>query len=312
MSSQEQSPLTYECETIIKRLDYLLHLTKAYVHLFNQRGTAELEYGKKLLIQSTAPLKTGILLTKKRTEKHTDIGNTVIEQIAKPLENLQHTLETNKKRLASEFNSKNKQHQNLIKAAEKAGNAYQRAVQELKDVSEQLTSAMSTNVAQVDKLVSKKSQCVGKAQQLEGTYKEAVSKANEFNEEMHAEPIQNIITSSLELIQTHFDSFKNILKIIATQVAEVVPVIEEVQKMTLMHLLKKNSNVHSSIVLEVVLDNFLQETIDQEPTIVTNVNEEKENIEETNEEVKTNDNIEEHIESDKPIEDEFAEVEEVN
>lgn len=295
MSSEQVNALTYEFGSIAKKLDFLAHVTKAYSNLFQQRGMTEIEYSKHLVQQCGTPLKTGGLLMKKDlpldsledtikaalnqfntstikvAQKHNEIGVVLIEQVAKPLDNLQRTLEMNRKRIVNDFIQRNKVHQGLIKAAERACEQYKRAVAELKLVTSQLNIAMTQHVNMVDKLVARKQQAVNKLQNAENIYKQAVEKANAYGEEMYGEPVKKITESSIELFKTHFDSIKNIFTIVSTQCTELVPIAdeafksiqEEVSKMNFEADLKQfvdaNANVHNAYIIEVTLDNILNE-----------------------------------------------------
>ncbi|BFU20050.1 hypothetical protein CL6EHI_065490 [Entamoeba histolytica] len=296
MSAEQTATLTYEFESIAKKLDYLQHLTKGYASLFQQRGNTEIEYAKHLIQQCSTPMRVGTLLLKKEVpldslentmksaltafntetlkvaQRHNEMGVIFIEQVSKPLENLQRTLELNRKRIVNEYLVKHKNHQLLIKNAEKSAEQYKKAVNELKQITSQLNTAMTQNVTMVDKLVARKQQAVTRVQTAENNYKQAVEKANAFGEEMYGEPVKKINESAIELIKNQFDSAKNVFGIVATQLTEIVPIEDEayktlkteVDKMSyeedLEQFVKANANVHSAYVLSVELDTTLNET----------------------------------------------------
>ncbi|EDR24115.1 hypothetical protein, conserved [Entamoeba dispar SAW760] len=361
MSAEQIATLTYEFESIAKKLDYLQHLTKGYASLFQQRGNTEIEYAKHLIQQCSTPMRVGTLLLKKEVpldslentmksaltafntetlkvaQRHNEMGVVFIEQVSKPLENLQRILELNRKRIVNEFLLKNKNHQLLIKSAEKSAEQYKKAVNELKQITSQLNTAMTQNVTMVDKLVARKQQAVTRVQTAENNYKQAVEKANAFGEEMYGEPMKKINENAIELIKNQFDSAKNVFGIVATQLTEIVPIEDEayktlkteVDKMNyeedLEQFVKANANVHSAYVLSVELDTTLNETpednfvntpintetpITTESTTSTEKKEEEKPVEEEKK-VETEKPVEEEkkVETEKPTEEEKKEEE---
>ncbi|ELP86946.1 hypothetical protein EIN_316050 [Entamoeba invadens IP1] len=338
MSTEQVASLTFEFETIAKKLDYQINLTKAYSSLFTQRGQTEIDYAKHLLHQCGTPLKVGNILMKrdvpldllettakvaltsfntntlKVAQKHNEMGVIFIEQASKPLDNLSRTMEANRKRIVSEFLARLKNSQTLARNAERAEEQYKRAVAELKQVTAQLNTAMTQNVAMVDRLVAKKQQVVARVQQSEAAYKAAVEKANAYNEEMYGEPVKKIIANALDLMKSYFTGLKNIFDIVAAQCSELSPIVDEafktikedVTKMDYEQDLKQfvdaNANVHSQCVLAVHLDTTINEKAEDSVVVPQEKKVEAQPTEEKKEEVQPVEKKEEVKEEQKPVE----------
>ena len=323
MSQEQIGALIYEFESIAKRLDYLFHLTNGYSILFTQRGNAELEYSRHLQQQCGQPVKTKSILSKKDipletiedtmkqalqtfnaetlkvAQRHHEMGVIFIEQVAKPLDNLQKSLEMNKKRIVQEYIQKDKQHKALIKNAEKTHDLYKKLCIDLRQVNAQLENAMKTQPQIVDRLVARKQQTVSRIQNAEKLYKATVEKANAFGEQLYGEPMKKIIENSVELVKTQFESLKNVLTIVSGQLMDLTPVQDEAFKKMkeeienidfekdFAQFVQKTGNVHCAYVVAVELENVLDKKEDEEEKKEEQPTEEKKDdvVEEKKEEV---------------------------
>ena len=293
--STEADQLLYEYIAVSQRVENVEIVTRFYANLFQQRGMAELDYAKKIDSECKSPIKDGNILfpkyvqidvfdtnfknalnsfntnSLKCAEKHRALGVVLIEQVAKPLENLYKTLDLNKKRVFGDFNNLQKNSQGLIRIAEKAKAQYLRSVNEYKEVSAQLNNAMTHNVQMVDRLVTKKQQVAAKVKRNEEIYKQAVENSNKFQVEMYGEPMKKIINSCIELINTQYAGFKNTMEIVSNNCYDLAPAAEEAYKALkedcakmnyeedFAEFVKANAGVHKAFTLEAQIENVLEE-----------------------------------------------------
>ena len=287
MTEEQITSLTYEFESVAKKLDFLSHFTSGYAELFHQRANCELAYAHALNSQCGQPVKTRHLIQKdipldrieetmkgalksfneetlKVAQKHQEIGNIFLEQIAKPLDAMQRNIELNKRKIVNDFLGIDKKHKTLIKAAEKCQENYKKLVNDHKQVTTQLET--NTNPSLIDKLFSKKNQLETKIQQAEVAYKQSVEKANQCGEETYGEPVKKMIRSAIELIKAQFEEMKNVMNVVSAQLGELLPVQEssfakmkdEIAKIDfekdLDEFIKNVGNAHSAYILAVKLE----------------------------------------------------------
>ena len=245
MKSYNQN-IVYEYQAIISKLEEYQNLGKLYLDYIENTSKNELNYAKKLYMQSTPSLKqnksenmielmeekmaTVCKELNKQGQTESDIHRMTSERLSaihSEFETFMKNYELEKKNIINEITTKTQEHSSLLKTVEKSKLSYKKNEEDIKQLTNEMNEAYENNPSIINKLVQKKQTLIVKQQTLKTQYQSNVEKCNQYKTKLYEKDMPTIITTTMALFEQFYRKFIKVLSKIVVGFEELSPVVAQ-------------------------------------------------------------------------------------